>query len=72
MRAEFAQHVIYGMAIALLLVALGAVQSFADAAAHDELLAHDAHGGDYRLADERLAGTGDQMLHGGGEAFVLT
>ena len=52
---RLAQHV-EGVAVALAVCLLGAVQRLLDGAAHDELAPHDAHGLAHRLPDHRLAG----------------
>ncbi len=67
-----AQHV-EGEAVALRLVGLGAVERFLDRAPQHEVVAEDAHGLAQRLADDGLAGAGDEPLQrcGGPGALVL-
>jgi hypothetical protein len=42
-----------------------------DVAAHDELLAEDAHGGDHRLPDHRFAGARDHAFERAAEVAVF-
>jgi hypothetical protein len=61
-----AEHVV-GIAVVAITLLGGAVERFADAAAHDELVAHDAHRLAHGEADHRLAGAADEALERAGE-----
>ena len=65
-----AQHV-EGEAIAPRLVVGGPAQRLLDGAPQHEVVAEDAHGLAQRLADQRLAGAGDQPLQDGGRPRAL-
>ncbi|KFB71303.1 MAG: hypothetical protein AW09_003560 [Candidatus Accumulibacter phosphatis] len=67
---RFSEHVV-GVAVAGLFGVAGALQRFMDVAAHHELLAENAHGGDHRLPDHRFAGARDDALEGAAQIAVL-
>jgi hypothetical protein len=65
----FAEHVV-GIAIGAIFFLLRTIQSFLDCAAHDELMAHDAHRLAHREADDRLAGAADQAFECAGDVAL--
>ena len=65
-KRRLAQHVV-GIAVGCIVLLRGAILRFLDGAAHDELMAHDAHGLAHGQADHRLAGAPHQSAQGTGE-----
>ncbi len=59
------------MAVTRLLGFARAFERLRDAASHDELPAENAHAGQYRLADDRLAEPGDQALEHAAKTLLL-
>ncbi len=62
----FAEHVV-GIAVGAVFLFVRAVERFLDRAAHDELMAHDAHRLAHRETDHRFARAADQALERAGE-----
>ena len=62
----FAEHVV-GIAVGRVGLLGRAILSFLDCAAHDELMAHDAHGLAHGQTDHRFAGTTNQATQGADE-----
>ena len=67
---RFAEHVV-AVAVAVLFRALRARYRFVDVAAHDELLAENAHRRNDRLPDHRLAGTRHEAFEGTAKITVV-